>query len=179
MAPLFLVACSIVVFAVGAWIGLKLPDVDQRTDLLLHRSIITRGPLVPLVLFVLLRNVQRTWVRMLSMSVCLGFVVHLAFDLFPRAWSGYALISVPIYGWLPGWLSIAWITAIVLACAYWAVRLARGVLEPLVLAVGTAGIFIYAVLSESAVIGPLGVAAAALLICGVVRLFRSEEWSLP
>ena len=72
MATLFLVAWGIVAFAVGAWFGLKLPDVDQRTDLLLHRSIITHGPLVPLVLFLVLGNVQRTWVRMLPVSVCLG-----------------------------------------------------------------------------------------------------------
>ena len=165
-------------FALGAWVGLKLPDVDQRIDLLLHRSIITHGPLVPLVLVLLLRNVQRAWVRVFPMSVCLGFVVHLAFDLFPRAWSGYALISIPVYGWLPGWASVVWISGSVLTCAYWAVRLARGVLEPLVLVVGAAGILTYAVRSESVVIGPLGVAAAALLICGVVRLFRSEEQSL-
>ena len=54
MATLFLVAWGIVAFAVGAWFGLKLPDVDQRTDLLQHRSIITHGPLVPLVLFLVL-----------------------------------------------------------------------------------------------------------------------------
>ena len=98
MATLFLVVWGVAAFTVGAWVGLKLPDVDQRTDLLLHRSIITHGPLVPLVLFLLLRNMRRTWVRVLPMSVCLGFVVHLAFDLFPKAWYGYALISVPVYG---------------------------------------------------------------------------------
>ena len=178
MTSIIVAVSSIMAFAVGAWVGLKLPDVDQRTDLLLHRSIITHGPLVPLVLFLLLRNVQRTWVRMLPMSVCLGFVVHLAFDLFPRAWSGYALISMPVYGWLPGWASIVWISGSVLACAYWSVLLVRGTLEPLILVVGAAGIFIYAVRSESALFGPLVVAAAALLICGVVRLFRSEEQSL-
>ena len=89
--------------------------MDQRTDLLLHRSIITHGPLVPLVLFLLLRNVGRTWFRVLPKSVCLGFVVHLAFVLFPRAWSGYALISMPVYGWLPGWASIVWISGSVRA----------------------------------------------------------------
>ena len=172
MATLFLVVWGIAAFTVGAWVGLKLPDVDQRTDLLLHRSIITHGPLVPLVLFLLLRNMRRTWVRVLPMSVCLGFVVHLAFDLFPKAWYGYALISVPVYGWLPGWASIVWISGSVLACAYWSVRLLRGPLEFLILVVGTAGIFIYAVRSESVVPGPLVVVVASLAVCGVMSLFR-------
>ena len=179
MATLFLVAWSIVAFAVGAWVGLKLPDVDQRTDLLLHRSIITHGPLVPLVLFLLLRNVQRTWVRMLPMSVCLGFVVHLAFDLFPWAWSGYALISMPVYGWLPGWAVHRvdlWKRACVCLLVSPVGPRNAGAID--VWSVGAAGIFIYAVRSESALFGPLVVAAAALLICGVVRLFRSEEQSL-
>ena len=110
------------------------------------------------------------------MSVCLGFVVHLAFDLFPRAWSGYALISMPVYGWLPGWASIVWISGSMLACAYWSVRLVRGTLEPLILVVGAAGIFIYAVRSESALFSPLVVAVAALAVCGVVSLFRRSAY---
>ena len=176
MATLFLVTWGIAAFAVGAWVGLKLPDVDQRTDLLLHRSIITHDPLVPLVLFLVLRNVRRTWARVLPMSVCLGFVVHLAFDLFPKAWYGYALISVPVYGWLPGWASIVWISGSAFTCAYWSARLVRGTLEPLILVVGSAGIFIYAARSESVVLGPLAVVVAVLVVCGVMSLFgRSAE----
>ena len=129
------------------------------------------------MLFLLLRNVGRTWVRVLPMSVCLGFVVHLAFDLFPRAWSGYALSSMPVYGWLPGWVSIVWISGSVLACAFWSGRLVHGTLEPLILVVGAAGVFIYAVRSENVVLGPLSVAAGALVICGIVSLFSASEQS--
>ena len=126
MATLFLTVWSVVAIAVGAWFGLKFPDFYQRTDLLLHRTIITHGPLVPLVLFLLLRNARHGSARLFPMFVCLGFVVHLAFDLFPARWTGYALISVPIYGWLPGWVSISWMAGSVLTCAYYAIRLANG-----------------------------------------------------
>ena len=37
----------------GALVGLKSADVDQLTDLLLHRSIFTHGPLVPQLLYLM------------------------------------------------------------------------------------------------------------------------------
>jgi len=35
--------------AVGLAVGNWFPDVDQKTDLLVHRSIVTHGPLLPLI----------------------------------------------------------------------------------------------------------------------------------
>ena len=43
LVSLMTLILSLVAVVAGAWIGLKFPDVDQRTDLLLHRSIITHG----------------------------------------------------------------------------------------------------------------------------------------
>lgn len=34
----------------GVYVGFRFPDIDQRTDLLVHRSIITHGLLAPLLL---------------------------------------------------------------------------------------------------------------------------------
>ena len=31
----------------GVYVGFRFPDIDQRTDLLVHRSIITHGLLAP------------------------------------------------------------------------------------------------------------------------------------
>ena len=59
--------------AVGNWF----PDVDQKTDLLVHRSIVTHWPLLPLI--VVVASVMRK---------------RLSFDLLPKDWSGFALISV-------------------------------------------------------------------------------------
>ena len=161
--------------SLGAWLGLKLPDVDQRTDLLLHRSLVTHGPLIPLVVYLVLRNARCPSVRMLPMFLCLGFVVHLAFDLFPRAWSGYPLISIPAYGWLPAVVSIVWIAGSALLCAYWATRLVSGLLESAVLLIGALGIFAYAAPGEASVIGPLTAVLGSLAIGAAASLFLGTE----
>ena len=170
MVILFLIAWSAAAFAAGAWAGLKLPDVDQRTDLLLHRSILTHGPLIPLIVYVLVRNARRLSVRAFSMFLCLGFVVHLSFDLFPRAWMGYALISIPAYGWLPPVLSIAWMSASALLCAYWASRLVRGVQESPLLIFGVLAIFAFAAPNEASLIGPF-IAGLGFLAIGAAASF--------
>ena len=184
MAILFLIAWSAAAFAAGAWAGLKLPDVDQRTDLLLHRSILTHGPLVPLIVYILVRNARRLSVRAFPMFLCLGFVVHLSFDLFPRAWMGYALISLPVYGWLPAVVSIVWMATSALLCAFWASRLVRGMQESPLLIFGVLAIFAYAALNEASWIGPL-VAALVCLAVGTAASFlwgsdnRKRERMLP
>jgi len=159
----------------AAWMGLKFPDVDQSTDFLLHRSIITHGPLIPLSLYLVAQNARHLAVRLFLMYLCLGFVVHMAFDLFPAGWSGYALVSIPLYGWLPGWVSILWLAGSVFLCAYLAARLARGILQAALLAIGTAGIFMMAAPGERAVVGPLLVVAASLAIGSAVSIFRDTE----
>ena len=166
---------TITALAVGAWAGLKFPDVDQRVDFLLHRSIITHGPLIPLFLFLAVRNVRHSWAHLFAMYLCLGFVVHMAFDLFPAGWSGYALVSIPTYGWIPAWASVLWLTGSSLLCAYWAARLTRGLLEAALLAGGTVSIFIAAAPGEGAVVGPLLVVAAAMAVGLAVSLFRYRE----
>ena len=105
------------------------------------------------------------------MYFCLGFVVHMAFDLFPAEWSGYALVSIPAYGRIPAWASVLWLTGSSLLCAYWAVRLTRGLLEAALLAGGTVSIFIVAAPGERAVVGPLLVVATAMAVGLAVSLF--------
>ena len=172
LAKLFL---SIAALIIGAWLGLKLPDIDQRLDLLLHRSIITHGPIIPLIVFLAARDSRATPVRLLAMSLCLGFLVHLAFDLFPKGWSGYALISLPIYGWLPSIISVIWIAGSGLLCAYWAARLVRGVHESVLLVLGTLGIFAVAMPRENSLLGPLAAVAVAMALASTLSLFRSAE----
>ena len=97
----------------------------------------------------------------------------MAFDLFPAGWSGYALVSIPTYGWIPAWASVLWLTGS--SCAYWAARLTRGLLEAALLAGGTVSIFIAAAPGERAVVGPLLVVAAAMAVGLAVSLFRYRE----
>ena len=175
MATILTALWTIAALAAGALVGLKFPDIDQRLDFLLHRSAITHGPLIPLLLFLALRNVRQSWARLFPMYLCLGFVVHMGFDLFPAGWSGYALISIPTHGWIPGWASILWLTGSLLLCAYWAARLTQGLSEAALLAGGTVGIFIAAAPGEMAVVGPLLVVMTAVAIGAAVNLFRNTE----
>jgi len=71
----------------GVYVGFRFPDFDQRTDLLIHRSIITHGLLAPLLLYTVLGS---RWspapARLFVAGVALAVAVHLSYDLFPRAW---------------------------------------------------------------------------------------------
>ncbi|MGE0713982.1 MAG: hypothetical protein AB7P02_00960 [Alphaproteobacteria bacterium] len=78
-------------------IGLLLPDLDQRLPLIGHRSALTHSMLLPLLL------VGR-WPAAAGMLAG-GIAVHLAADLLPRGWYGYALIRLPLIGALDGMTS--------------------------------------------------------------------------
>ena len=80
--------------AIGNWF----PDIDQKTGLLLHRSIVTHGPLVPIIVYAIASGTRSIQLRLFAMGLTLGVAIHLSFDLFPNAWSGFALISLPSYG---------------------------------------------------------------------------------
>ena len=60
---------------------------------MVHRSIFTHGPLIPVGVFLVMRSTKHLSLRLFTICFCLGFVVHMAFDLFPSRWMGYALIS--------------------------------------------------------------------------------------
>ena len=67
------------------------------------------------------------------MSVSLGLAVHFSFDLFPQAWSGYALIALPGLGWTPAPFSWIWIALNIVICTYLAARLVRNGFETVTL----------------------------------------------
>ncbi len=154
---------SFVVLAVAVYVGLKFPDVDQRVGFLLHRSIITHGPLLPLMAFAFaLGNspVQRS----LGTGIGIGFAVHMAFDLFPRGWQGYALISLPIYGWTPPVFSWIWISATMLICFGFAIKLCRNAIDVVILLLATIAALAFVAPGENALWRPLAVTVASLLV---------------
>ena len=149
--------------AVGDWF----PDIDQKTGLLLHRSILTHGALVPLIVFAAAYGTRTIQLRWFALGMTLGVAVHLSFDLFPNGWSGFALISVPSYGWTAPWFSWTWIAVSTVACTYLAARLVRTGLDGSLFILALIFGFGYVAMDEDAFWRPivaLTVAAAIALI---------------
>jgi hypothetical protein len=99
-------AANIFLLLLALLLGLNLPDLDHQLPFLVHRSILTHGCLAPLGLFLIAYRDKSNPLRFFSMGFSLAAVIHLCFDLFPRAWAGFALIHIPFWGrtdWLFSW----------------------------------------------------------------------------
>jgi len=114
MRPLLIAAGLLV----GTLAGFGLPDLDLHTrGLLLHRSIVTHGWLVPLAVWAAARSRPRAeWLRFGALGLCVAVAVHLCFDLFPASWVGFARISIPGRGWSSALFSWVWIAGSVVVC---------------------------------------------------------------
>ena len=162
---------AVLLFAVGLQIGMGFPDLDQSLPLLLHRSLLTHGVLLPLLLFMVLRKQPHDKephlaLRLFAMGFCLASTVHLSFDLFPRAWRGFALIWIPFYGRASAQFSWIWIGLGCVLCLYLALLLVRHALEILLGAVGLGTTFALNYADERSVMWSL----LALLIAGCIAL---------
>ena len=166
VAPVFVV--------VGLHCGIVMPDIDQRTTLLLHRSIITHSPLIPVIVVLLALRIG-LGLYTFAMGVSIGFAVHHAFDLFPKGWTGYALISIPAYGQTSPLFSWIWIAFSTLTCVYLAARLVQGRLDRLWYLLGFIYIFILTVPKEGAWLGPIVTLVIAVLVLGRTVLFRQAK----
>lgn len=120
---------GIVLLALALLLGLNLPDLDHQVSFLRHRSIITHGFLVPLVVFLAVYKERATTPRFLSMGFSLAAVTHLCFDLFPRAWAGFALIHIPLWGRSSALFSWLWISVSIIICLYLTFVLIRTLLD--------------------------------------------------
>ena len=171
----FLVTLVAPVFVlVGLHCGIVMPDIDQRINLLLHRSIITHSLLIPLILLLLALRIG-LGLYAFAMGVSIGFAVHHAFDLFPKGWMGTALISIPFYDYTPWLFSWIWIAFTTLACAYLAARLAQGQLDRIWYLLGFIYIFILTVPKEGAWFGPVVTLVIAVLVLARTVLFRRAK----
>ena len=112
-----------VLVALAFPVGLVAPDVDQRVTWLIHRSALTHAPWLALIAAGLALKAGGRPLLWMAAAFCLGLTIHFGLDLFPRAWQGYALIHIPLYGRLAAAASFCWIlTSCVasLACAAYA-----------------------------------------------------------
>ena len=166
-------AVLVVCFAIGAWLGSWFPDIDQRIGFLRHRSIVTHGVWMPALLLVGVGVARLDRVDWFIGGFAAGVAVHLAFDLFPDGWRGYALITVPIVGAMSKNVSRVWIALSVFVCLSIAVILADGHGRVGLIAYGVSLWMLYAygvVVQKERLAGPL----LTLLVLGA----GAALWSL-
>ena len=84
----------IVFLILGVYLGLNFPDIDQRTDLLVHRSIFTHGFIVPLFFFLFTSLITKKSLRLFLMGFVVALAVHLSFDLFLDAFFAAKLLNL-------------------------------------------------------------------------------------
>ena len=157
---------GLVALLAGLAVGNAFPDIDQKTGMLLHRSIVTHGPLVPIIVFAFAPCTRSIRLRWFALGVTLGVAIHLSFDLFPGGWSGFALISVPSYGWTAPWFSWTWIAVSTVACTYLALRLVRSGLDSSLFILSLISAFGYIAMGEDAFWRPV----VALITATVISL---------
>lgn len=116
-------------FVVGLRIGMGLPDQDLKIFFLRHRSLLTHGFLLPSLLFVAVQKFPDHTARLFAIGVALASTIHLCFDLFPRAWHGLALITIPLYGRTSALFSWLWIALSCVVCLYLALLLIKSIFE--------------------------------------------------
>ena len=123
---------GMVLFVIGCFIGLRFADFDywfRWNPLLVHRSLLTHSVLMPLLLFRAFRGNADPAARLFVIGVCVASAVHLAFDLFPSGWYGYARVHVPFYGHVSALPSQAWLFVNAVVSLYLACLLLRNVGE--------------------------------------------------
>ena len=134
---------AVISLLAGLILGEWFADIDQRFDFLTHRSILTHGLIVPLLLYSMVAGLKATPLRLFVLGFSLGLAIHLGFDLFPRAWRGYALIHVPLLGWTYPVFSWLWIAVSMICCFYLSMKLTRNGIEGIALLLGSMGLFSY------------------------------------
>jgi hypothetical protein len=160
----------------GLVLGERFPDVDQHVGFLVHRSVLTHGLLLPVLFYGLAVGTRATRVRLFAAGFSAGVGVHLCYDLFPKAWAGYALIHVPSAGWTYPVVSWLWIALSITCCLYLAMRLGKNGVQSMAVVLGALGMFAYAGVDEDRVWGPaLSMMAATFVGLAMVLRRRSPE----
>lgn len=158
---------AIVALIVGTLIGLQLPDADRVFTLfLVHRSVLTHSFLLPLGLYLIARG-REHWLMLGSIGASFAVAVHLAFDLFPRRWVGFAQLYAPLFGRVDTSLSVLWIAVSIVVCCALGLKLVRDRRDLALSLVAMAWGFVVAAQREAVWFMPLVslIAAFALAAC--------------
>ncbi len=162
---------GIVLLLVALLIGLELPDWDHRLPFLIHRSLITHGFLLPLALFVLVQR-KTAPLRLFSMGFNVATAIHLCFDLFPRAWVGFALIHIPFWGRSNTLFSWVWISLSIVISLYLTFVLIQTFID-LCLIIGSLGLFFFFYAASQPAFGLALTALVAAI--GITLLFPGNS----
>jgi hypothetical protein len=157
---------SVGLLFLGAFLGLYLPDIDLRVPFLVHRSIVTHGFLIPLGVFLLIYKHRATPLRFFSIGLNMAMSTHLAFDLFPRSWRGFAFIHIPVWGRTQVVFSWVWIALSIIICFYLTVVLLK-TLRDVLASVGSLGVIFGSYASTETIFWPAG---TTLLLAIVLTL---------
>jgi hypothetical protein len=142
-----------IMLVVGFAIGLDIPDWDLRVGFLTHRSILTHGLLLPVVCFWIAHKKPVAALRLFALGICLAAALHLSFDLFPRAWKGFALIHIPVLGRAGAVFSWLWIALSVVITLHLALLLIRTLFELSISTIGLLGSFVLYATGEAVFFG--------------------------
>lgn len=138
-----------ILLIIGIVTGLNFSDIDLRFNFLVHRSMITHSFLIPLILFWLVRRKPQSRTYLFTMGFSLAFAIHLCFDLFPRAWVGFALISIPLFGRSSPLFSWFWLAGSIIVCLYLVLLLMQNVWDILLVFSSIVATFIFYAATES------------------------------
>lgn len=130
---------SLILLFLALLLGLNLPDLDHQVSFLVHRSIVTHGFIVPLLVFFTVYHEKVVSSRFFSIGFSLASVIHLCFDLFPKAWIGFALIHIPLWGRTGALFSWLWMGLSIIICLYFALVLIKSLID-LIVALGSLGL---------------------------------------
>lgn len=148
-------AVALACFGAGAWLGGWFPDIDLKIRYIRHRSILTHGFIMPALMLLVVGAARNERVDWFIAGFATGVAAHLAFDLFPESWRGYAMISAPIYGSLSRRASKAWIALSAFACLSASLLLAPGTAGAVACAVALAALYIHGVTAQKeSAVGP-------------------------
>jgi predicted neutral ceramidase superfamily lipid hydrolase len=145
----------LILMVLCAEISFKLPDVDQQlrdeipSKILLHRSILTHNFVFALLVYWAAIWRKSFTVRLLTYTAGLATAVHLSFDLFPRAWQGFAIIHIPVLGRSSPLFSQIWIALSIVVCLYLVLSLIQTSREVAIVAVCFVLLFVFYTLSEN------------------------------
>ena len=172
-----LLLLTLISLVAGLTLGEWFPDIDQRLHFLTHRSILTHGLFVPLLLYSMGSGLKATPLRLFVSGFSVGVAIHLGFDLFPRSWQGYALIHSPLLGRTHSIFSWLWIAGSMICCLYFSMRLARTGIQGTALLLGIVGLFIYTNTDEAAFWGPLFslLIGSGIALVATLRMYLSHE----